>query len=68
MRTPLGNEAPVVKLVGTDGNVFALLGKCRSALKRAGLTEEVDALTKEVTSSKSYSEALGVMNRYVDVR
>jgi len=37
-----------VKLVGTDGNAFALLGKCRVAAKAAGVPkEELDKFLME---------------------
>jgi hypothetical protein len=37
---------PRVKLIGRDGNAFAILGACRRALRRAGYTEdEVEAFT-----------------------
>ena len=40
-----------VKLVGEDGNAFAILGKCRMAMKRAGCSqEEIDLFYKEATS------------------
>jgi hypothetical protein len=57
---------PKVKLVGTDGNVFVLLGKCTQALKRAGQPEAAKELLKKVTSSGSYDEALALMCEYVD--
>lgn len=30
------NDKPKVKLVGTDGNAFAILGACQRAAKKAG--------------------------------
>ena len=40
-----------VKLVGEDGNAFAILGKCRMAMKRARCSqEEIDLFYKEATS------------------
>lgn len=58
---------PTVKLSGTDGNVFALLGRCTSALKRANLRSEADALTKKVFAVGSYDEALRLMMDAVEV-
>jgi len=57
-----------VKLVGTDGNVFALLGVCSSALKRDGKHDEAKQLRDKVMSCHSYDEALQVMMEFCDVR
>jgi hypothetical protein len=59
---------PKVKLVGTNGNVFALLGKCTQALKRAGQADAAKELVAKVTSCGSYGEALALMCEYVDAR
>ena len=61
-------KKPIVKLVGTDGNVFALLGKCRQALKRVGEYEQAAELSARVMRAGSYDEALGLMLEYVDAR
>ena len=40
-----------VKLVGEDGNAFAILGRVRQALRRGGESREfIEAFTKEATS------------------
>lgn len=57
-----------VQLVGQDGNVFNLMGIVANALRENGFGDEVDSFVSEVTSSKSYHEALAVMMRWVDVR
>lgn len=59
-------EKPKVKLVGTDGNVFALVEKCSKALKRAGYPDKATEMTEKIFSSKSYDEALSIMMEYVD--
>lgn len=58
----------VVQLVGQDGNVFNLMGIVANALRKNGFGEEVQEFITDVTSSKSYHEALAVMIRWVDVR
>ena len=58
---------PKVKLTGTDGNVFSLMGKCGGALRKAGMIKEADQMYAEITKSGSYSEALGIMSKYLDV-
>ena len=40
-----------VKLVGTDGNAWALIGRVSQALRRGGQSKEfIDAFVKEATS------------------
>ena len=56
-----------VKLTGTDGNVFALMGKVAKALRRAGHPDLADEFTKKVFQSGSYDESLRIMMEYVDV-
>lgn len=53
-------------LVGTDGNIFALLGRAREALRRGGRSDLIKPLTEEVTSSGSYEEALAHICEYVE--
>lgn len=56
-----------VKLVGEDGNAFAILGRVSKAMKKAKLTQEqVDEFTKEATNG-SYDQLLGTVTKYVDV-
>ena len=53
-------------LVGTDGNIYALLGRARQALRRSGRPDLVEPMTKEVLASKSYEEAIGHICEYVE--
>ena len=53
-------------LVGTDGNIYALLGRARQALRRGGRPDLVEPMTKEVLASKSYEEAIGHICEYVE--
>ena len=68
MPEEVAKKKPIVKLTGTDGNVFALLGLCTGALRRAGQPDEAKALATAVMSSASYSEALQHMCKFCDVR
>ena len=61
-------KKPIVKLTGTDGNVFALLGTYTKALKRADQPAQARELAAKVLAAKSYGEALQLMMQYVDVR
>lgn len=58
---------PRCKLVGEDGNIFAILGRVRQALRESDQLEEVDEVTKRVTQAESYHEALQIIMGYVEV-
>jgi len=57
-----------VKLVGSDGNAFAILGKVSGAMRRAGNVpkEEIDAFMEEATSG-DYDHLLATCMKWVDV-
>lgn len=56
-----------VRLVGEDGNAFAIMGRVSRAMRRAGLSEaEVACYMREAMSSGSYDELLAVTLRTVD--
>ena len=55
-----------VKLIGEDGNAFAILGKVRKALKRGGYGNLIAEYTKEATSG-DYDNLLRVTMEYVNV-
>ena len=59
-------EKPTVKLVGEDGNIFFILGRCTKALKRNEQEKEAKELTEKVFASSSYDEALNICMEYVN--
>lgn len=57
-----------VKLVGQDGNAFAILGRVQSAMKKAGVPkEEMNVFLKEATSG-DYDHLLQTCMAWVDCR
>lgn len=60
-------EKPTVQLTGENGNVFNLLGICRNALKRANQADKAKEMSDNVFASKSYDEALAIMNEYCEI-
>jgi len=61
-------KKPKVKLVGTDGNVFSLIGKCSGAMRQAGVPKEtISEFNSKVFSAESYDHALRIMMEYCDV-
>ena len=55
-----------VKLVGTDGNAFAILGKVSQALKKAGYVDLAKEFRDEATKG-DYNHHLATCMDYVDV-
>ncbi len=61
-------EVKTVKLVGEDGNAFAILGRVMRAMKLAGLPKEVqDAYFTEATSG-DYDHLLQTTMKWVKVK
>lgn len=59
-------DKPRVKLVGTDGNIFAVVGRCKQALEDSGEPEKAKELIRRAFKATSYDEALGICLEYVD--
>ena len=70
-RTP-GSEASnpllVCRLIGTDGNVFAIIGKVRRTLREAGQPERASAFVERAFQPRSYDEVLQLCLDYVEVQ
>jgi len=65
MKAP--EQMPDVKLIGEDGNAFAILGKVSKALRRAGADKEYVSAYMEKAMSGDYDHLLGVTMEYVNV-
>jgi len=56
-----------VRLTGTDGNAFAILGKVAAALRRAGASkDDIKSFQNEATSG-DYSHLLATCSAWVTV-
>lgn len=61
------NMKPKCPLIGSDGNVFNLIGVTARSLKMIGEDELAKEMQTRVMNSESYEEALSIMDEYVDV-
>ncbi len=59
---------PVVKLIGTDGNVFGIIGRVSAALKKAGMPDEAKTFCENAMACESYNEVLILCTEVCDVR
>jgi hypothetical protein len=61
------NKRPKLKLVGNDGNAFAILGNAQRVARKAGWDKEtIDSFIKEATSG-DYDHLLQTCFKYFDV-
>ena len=60
-------EKPTVKLIGEDGNAFAIMGTVAKALKKAGFSQEHIAKYYEESSSGAYDNLIRVAMKYANV-
>ena len=65
IKTP---NRPKVKLVGTDGNAFELLGRCQQAARKAKWDKEVTAAVLDEAMAGDYDHLLATLVTYFEVR
>jgi hypothetical protein len=58
---------PVCKLIGTDGNVFSIIGRVRKALRESGQEGRAREFVERAYRSGSYEEVLQLCMEYVEV-
>ena len=58
---------PRVKLSGTNGNVFSIIGKVVGALKDAGKFDDAKAFNEKALKKDSYGGVLRLAFKYADV-
>ena len=57
---------PKMKLIGQDGNIFAIMGRASRLLKNAGQNDKAKEMCNRVMASKSYNAALAIVSEYVE--
>lgn len=60
-------KKPKIKLIGTDGNVFGIIGRVRRVLQSNVNAEVANEFQKKAMSSDSYDAVLRLTMEYVDV-
>lgn len=69
--TETSKEQPVpkrlkMKLVGQDGNIFAILGRASRLLKENGQPQQATEISSRVYQSGDYYKALNIISEYVE--
>ena len=57
-------DNPELQLVGHDGNIFAIMGSASRLLNRDGRSADSKEMIEQVTSCKSYEDALIAVSKY----
>lgn len=58
-------DKPVAPLIGSNGNIFHLMGVARKVLIANGQLEESKRMLSEVQRSHNYHEGLNIIGKYV---
>jgi len=59
-------KRPKMKLVGQDGNIFAILGRASRLLKENGQPQQAKEMCSRVYQSGNYYKALNIISEYVE--
>ena len=59
-------QKPQMRLIGEDGNIFAILGRASRLLNRAGMKAQSDEMFERVTACGNYHKALHIISEYVE--
>ena len=63
----LEQEYPDCPLIGTDGNIYNLMGIASRTLKKCGMKDQAAEMCERITVSGSYDEALNIIGEYVNI-
>lgn len=63
----MDKSLPKCKLIGTDCNVFSIIGKVSAALKKAGKSTESKEFTEKAFKADNYNAVLVLATKYVSV-
>jgi len=63
----MSNEKPECEIIGTDGNVFAIIGRVSRTLKQAGQPERAKEFTDRAFQTQNYDEVLAMLDEFVEV-
>lgn len=57
---------PLCQIAGTEGNVYALIGKVSDALEGANQSDRIGEFVKRSMTASTYDELLGLSQDYVE--
>ena len=65
-REQTSHSRPQMKLIGEDGNIFAILGRASKLLRENGQPEKAKEMSDRVYQSGNYYQALHIISEYVE--
>ncbi len=68
VKTMENETKPKLRLTGTDGNAFAIMGACIKLARKQGWSQDKIATMQKEFTSGDYNNLLQVACRYFDVR
>lgn len=57
---------PTINIECCDGNIYAIAAEASKALRRNGQRADIDDMCKKITTCNSYTDALNVIQDYVE--
>ncbi len=64
---PAQQQKPDCPLIGTDGNIFALMGRASQTLRENGMADQAREMRNKITQCQSYHSALAIIGDYVNI-
>ena len=58
---------PDCPLIGTDGNIFHLIGRASETLRKNGMLEQAEEMRNRIFQCQSYDSALSIIGDYVNI-
>lgn len=58
---------PDCPLIGTDGNIFHLIGKASETLRKNGMKEQAEEMRNRIFQCQSYHSSLSIIGDYVNI-
>ena len=58
---------PDCPLIGTDGNIFHLIGKASETLRKNGMQGQAEEMRNRIIQCQSYDSALSIIGDYVKI-
>ena len=58
---------PDCPLIGTDGNIFHLMGRASETLRKNGMQEQAEEMRNRIFQCQSYDSALSIIGDYVNI-
>ena len=66
-KAELEQVKPDCPLIGTDGNIFHLIGRASETLRKNGMQEQSEEMRNRIFQCQSYDSALSIIGDYVNI-